>query len=88
MAFDSTKLARMGHANGITFWIYKTDDLPADVDTQDYFIEAITQINEGDIIYTLADQAGAKAFGFFICSLNDGTNIDCDDILNAGVDTD
>ena len=87
MAFTSTTLARLGHANGITFWIYKTADAPAVIDTVDYFLAAIKSINVGDLIYTLA--SGGTAFGFFVCNANDGTVIDVADMLDAAAaDTD
>jgi hypothetical protein len=89
MAFTPKTLARLGHANGVTFWIYKTDDLPTDIDSQDYFLAGIKNLNIGDLIYTLADQAGAGSFGFFTVNENDGITIDTGDLSTTeAADTD
>lgn len=87
MAFTPTTLARMAHANGFTHWVYRTADLAADVDNVDYFLEAIRQINVGDLITVIAN--GGTEFAQIVCNFNDGTNIDFADINNlAAADTD
>jgi len=89
MAFDSTKLTRIAHGNGMTQWFYKTDDLAADVDTLDYFLEAIKYLNQGDFIFAHCDLAGTPQYGLFVVVQNDGTNIDVADINDfAAVNTD
>ena len=80
MSFTPTTLCRIAHGNGFTIWSYRTTDAQADVDTEDYFVNAINQINIGDVIFAISDTN--TKFAILVCNENDGTTIDFANITN------
>lgn len=84
MAFQSKDLSVLAYANGFTLWHYTTIDLVTDVDTADYFIEAIDMLRVGDIIIANADTDGTPKSGFYLVSFNDGTTVDVNDMTQVG----
>lgn len=86
MAFDSSKLKCVYHANGFGLFLYNTAaDAKATVDTTGYFANAIDKLGVGSfILATCSDGAG-----IFYVNANDGSTIDvADAVAIGGTDTD
>lgn len=89
MAFLRANLARAsssGNTDAPAIWTYKTDDAHADVDTEDYFIDAINEIKLGDIIYVVVvtnlglSNEATSTYGTHLCDDNNGTVIDVSNV--------
>ena len=80
MAFDRTHLAAMVHADGQTWWQYKTTDTKNTVDTAGYFNEAVNMLAKNDLIYVIASNGNGLSF----VNANDGTAVDITDITGVG----
>lgn len=98
MAFNRNRLSRVGTASGPAFWIYKTDDAAATVDTAGYFNDDGSPLKLGDVILRItvtnidASNEATAASGFHIVNsvtLGNPTVIDIADVLAlTATDTD
>ena len=91
MAYTHPSLHRVGPANSDapTIWTYSTTDTAATVDSAQYFNDAVEDLTVGDFIFAATDTGGTPAYGIFVVSSNDGTDVDVDDITTVGgTDTD
>jgi hypothetical protein len=89
MAFIRTDLSLMASSGGNNLWFYRTADAFAAVDTVDYFLTAIDQLNLGDIVFVYAGVGGTAEHGIAVINQNDGTNIDIPNVTDLdGTDTD
>lgn len=89
MAFSQADLTQIAYGNGFRLWRYKTADTGATVDTVDYFVSAINELQLYDVIIATVDTGGTPVTGLYVVSANDGTNIDVDNITQiGGTDTD
>lgn len=87
MAFAASGLKLLMNCVGFNFYLYDTADAAADVDTADYFLKAINQLNIGDVILrrtgTLSE-GGLSAIttaGFHVVKDKSATSIDVTDAL-------
>lgn len=82
MAFTRSTLARSSsHANSnvpVT-WNYTTTDALADVNTADYFLDAINELQAGDLIYGVTSTGTTSVHAHYLVLSNDGTAIDVSD---------
>lgn len=91
MAFNRDYLARIGSANtnANAIWMYTTADTIADVNTADYFLEAIDEIRLNDVIFVVSSTGGTPVATITYCNANDGSTIDVVDGLTiTATDTD
>lgn len=89
MAVTRSEMALLAYGNGNKLWFLSTNDTAATVDTADYFLTMIDDIQLGDLIFAHVDKDGTPGFGVFACTGNNGTAIDVADLINfAGTDTD
>lgn len=91
MALVRTNLAMLANAGngGPRLWSYVTTDLATDVDTTDYFLGSIEDLNVGDVIFASVDTDGTPGYGIFVVNLNNGTSIDVANLTSlAAADTD
>lgn len=85
MAFNRDNLARLGTANSNAgaLWMYKTADTIADVNTADYFLDAIDEIKLNDVIFVVSSTGGTPVVTITYCNANNGTAIDVVDGLTV-----
>lgn len=78
MAFSRSTFQRMGGANSDAgaLWLHRTADSAATVNTVDYFLDAINEINVGDIIMSMSATGGTPVLTILYCNANSGTVID------------
>lgn len=91
MAFSRDGLARVGTANSDAgaLWIYKSTDTIATINTADYFLSAINEINLNDILFIVSSTGGTPVVSISYCNANDGSTIDIVDGLTVtATDTD
>jgi hypothetical protein len=89
MAFIRTDLSLMASSGGNNLWFYRTADAFAAVDTADYFLTGIDQLNLGDIVFVYAGVGGTAEHGIAVINSNTGTAIDIPNITDLdGTDTD
>ncbi|MCP3675274.1 MAG: hypothetical protein GY829_12485 [Gammaproteobacteria bacterium] len=91
MAFSRSTLQRIGGANSDagSMWMYRTADTAATVNTADYFLDAINEINVGDVILSMSATGGTPVLTITYCNANDGTTIDVvDGTAISATDTD
>lgn len=76
MAFSRDGLARIGSGLGAqsTVWVYTSADTAATVTAADYFLEAVNEMEVGDLVF-IYDTAGVTTISFV--KTNTGTAIDC-----------
>ena len=59
------------------------------VDTDQYFNDAVNDLTVGDFIFAAVDTDGTPAYGIFVVTGNDGTDVDVADLdALGGTDTD
>ncbi len=80
MAFDHAHLAAMVHADGQTWWQYKTTDTKNAVDAAGYFNNAATMLAENDLIYVITSNGNGWSF----VNDNDGTAVDVANVTGVG----
>ena len=91
MAFARSGLARLGsHSTDAgALWLYRTTDTAATVNTADYFLSAINEINVGDVIFSMSATGGTPVLTVTYCSSNTGSAIDVvDGTVISATDTD
>lgn len=91
MAFSRDGLSKIGGQNSDAFavWAYKTADTIATVNTADYFLSAINEINLGDMILVYSSTGGTPVMTIAYVNANNGTTIDIVDGLTVtATDTD
>ena len=91
MAFDRSNLARLGSNNtgAGALWLYRTTDSAATVNTDDYFLSAINEIQLGDIIFSMSATGTTPVLTITYVSTNSGTVIDIvDGTVISATDTD
>lgn len=89
MAFDASNLSCLAYANGFTLWHYTTIDAAAVVDSAGYFNDAVDRMRVGDFILANVDTDGTPGHGIFVCSANNGSVVDVNDMTAVGAaDTD
>ncbi len=80
MAFDQSHLAAMVHADGQTWWQYKSTDPANTITTSGYFNNAAAMLKVGDLVFVLSG-TGNNTGSFHVVRANDGTTVD----LNNGL---
>lgn len=50
MAYTASSLTRLAGGSGVNLWHYTTADSIADVNTADYFVDAVGMIRANDVI--------------------------------------
>lgn len=85
MAFARSGLAKIASCAGDapSIFAYTTADTIADVNTADYFLSAINEINLGDIIFVYSSTGGTPVMTITYCNANDGSTIDVVDGLTV-----
>ena len=83
MAYVHPNLHRMGPANSNApvLWMYSTADTIADVNTEDYFIDAIDDLQVNDVLIIASSTGGTPVLTINYVNQNDGTIIDITDGL-------
>lgn len=78
MSFTRLSLARLGSnsTDAGALWLYQTADTIADVNTVDYFLSAINEINVNDVILVASSTGGTPVVTITYCNQNTGTVID------------
>ncbi len=79
MAFSRAGLQRAssgGNTSAPVMWTYNTTDTAAQVQVEDYFLDAINEIKLGDIMFQRTSTGGTPVVTISYCNQNDGTNID------------
>ncbi len=82
MAFTRSTLAMASNhqnSNIPRTWAYTTTDALADVNTADYFLEVINELNVGDLIYGVTSTGSTNVHAHYLVLTNDGTAIDVSD---------
>jgi len=91
MAFTRKTLARLGSnsSDAGALWMYTTPDTIATVNTADYFLGAIDEINLNDVIIAITSTGGTPVVTITYCNSNTGSAIDVVDGLTVtATDTD
>lgn len=91
MAFSRDGLNKIASSPGDapSIFAYTTADTIATVNTADYFLSAINEINLGDMIVVYSSTGGTPVMTITYCNANDGTTIDVVDGLTVpATDTD
>lgn len=77
MAFDLDGLYQVGPGGGgVRLWTYTTADAVADVNTEDYFVEAKDLVNLNDIIFVVSSTGTTPVVTITYFNQSDGTNVD------------
>lgn len=84
MAFKLKDLSVLAYANGFTLWHYKTADLDTDVDTANYFAEAVDMLRVGDMIFANTNTGATASGGIFRVVSNTGTAVDVANMTVVG----
>lgn len=91
MAFSRSGLARVSGANSDagSMWMYSSTDTIATINTANYFLEAITEINLNDILFITSSTGGTPVVSINYCNSNTGSAIDITDgLVVTATDTD
>lgn len=83
MAFSRSGLQRIGGANSDagSLWMYSSTDTVATINTADYFLDAINEINVNDVLLIASSTGGTAVVTINYCNSNDGSAIDVTDGL-------
>jgi len=76
MAFSADGLTLVGGSSAQRMWIYTSADAIADINTEDYFLDAIGMINKNDVMFIVSSTGGTPVVSTAYCNQSDGTNID------------
>jgi len=76
MAYSASGLTLIGGSSAQRMWIYTSADTIADINTEDYFLEAIDMINKNDVMFIVSSTGGTPVISTAYCNQSDGTNID------------
>lgn len=76
MAFSASGLTNLATASGVNLWNYTTADAIADVNTADYFLDAIDMIRANDVMIIVSSTGGTPVVSHAYCNSNTGTAID------------
>lgn len=76
MAFSASGLTLVGGSSAQRMWIYTSADTIADINSVDYFIDAIGMINKNDVMFVVSSTGGTPVVTTAYCNQSDGTNID------------
>ena len=76
MAFSADGLTLVGGSSAQRMWIYTSADPIADINTEDYFIDAIGMINKNDVMFIVSSTGTTPVVSTAYCNQSDGTNID------------
>lgn len=76
MAFSASGLTNLATASGVNLWNYTTADAIADVNTADYFLDAIDMIRVNDVMIIVSSTGGTPVVSHAYCNSNTGTAID------------
>ncbi len=79
MAFARSGLNKVssgGNTNAPVLWSYNTTDTAAQVQVEDYFLDAIKEIKLGDIMFQRTSTGGTPVVTTAYCNENDGVTID------------
>lgn len=85
MAFDDANLHPLATRKGHTVWRYDTPDLATDVDTTDYFLDAVSKVGLRDFIQANTNSGGTNSSGMFIVVANSGASIDTANLSSFGL---
>jgi len=89
MAFSSSGLTLVGGSSAQRLWIYTSADAIADINTEDYFLDAIDMINKNDVMFIISSTGTTPVVSTAYCNQSDGTNIDIiDGVAITNTDTD
>ncbi|BAQ87163.1 hypothetical protein [uncultured Mediterranean phage uvMED] len=90
MAFVKTNLSLVSYSgNGFHIWHYTTTDAKATIDSANYFNDASSEMNVGDIIFANTSTGGTPEYGMFCVNANSGGAVDTADLVSlSGTDTD
>ena len=90
MAFSKANLSLVSYSgNGFHIWHYTTTDAKATIDSANYFNDASSEMNIGDIIFANTSTGGTPEYGMFCVNANSGGNVDTADLVSfSGTDTD
>ena len=89
MAFVKTNLSLVSYSgNGFHIWHYTTTDAKATIDSANYFNDASSEMNVGDIIFANTSTGGTPEYGMFCVNANSGGAVDTADLVSlSGTDT-
>ena len=76
MAFSASGLTNLATASGVNLWNYTKADAIADVNTADYFLDAIDMIRVNDVMIIVSSTGGTPVVSHAYCNSNTGTAID------------
>lgn len=76
MAYSASGLTNLATASGVNLWNYTTADAIADVNTADYFLDAIDMIRTNDVMIIVSSTGGTPVVSHAYCNSNTGTAID------------
>ena len=76
MAFSASSLTNLATASGVNLWHYTTADTIADVNTADYFLDAINMIRANDVMMIVTSTGSTPVVSHAYCNSNTGTAID------------
>lgn len=76
MAYSASGLTNLASASGINLWNYTTADTIADVNTADYFLDAIGMIRKNDVMIIVSSTGGTPVVSHAYCNSNTGSAID------------
>ena len=76
MAFSASGLTNLATASGVNLWNYTTADTIADVNTADYFLDAIDMIRVNDVMIVVTSTGGTPVVSHAYCNSNTGSAID------------
>lgn len=91
MAFSRDGLAKIASSAGDapSIFSYTTADTVATVNTANYFLDAIAEINLGDVLFVFSSTGGTPVMTINYCNSNTGTAIDVTDgLVVTATDTD
>lgn len=91
MAFSRDGLSKVASSAGDapSIFSYTTADTIATVNTADYFLDAINEIELGDVLFVYSSTGGTPVMSIVYCNANDGSSIDVTDGLTVtATDTD
>lgn len=76
MAYSASGLTNLATASGVNLWNYTTADTIADVNTADYFLDAIGMIRKNDVMIIVSSTGGTPVVSHAYCNSNTGSAID------------
>ena len=90
MAFSKANLSLVSYSgNGFHIWHYTTTDAKATIDSANYFNDASSEMNIGDIIFANTSTGGTPEYGMFCVNANSSGAVDTADLVSlSGTDTD